>query len=388
MGEVPLFASDIVLAWRKAARAWIRSQGVNGSTANLMREACDRIDVDSNDKISMFEFHEVCRLFNGTKEANQLQKKMATLAPSKQKCGNSDAIFKMMDGDGNNWLSKVECFVGLHWLKDQLRLVGPPKVIVANFDANVDGKLSKSEFDHLGKMLTPQLDKPRMEALFKQLDVDPKDNFVTEGELRFEEECAHPFGCGDNVEPSRIDTTSSDLKKYYHVPAIVQGRVTISLELSKVLIAKPPPENKLAEIVGQQFAAAFSKIMNVTATVQSSTTFHKGHGVQPLEDDMRTRMVVVSFEVDVEDGGGFQELLERSSDKINTQCLRNVAIADMEHTWMQGAKANMWGRLTASYYSKALPDGMTLYQDFGQMPGQKLPLWAAPYTYAVKYQDH
>merc|ERR1712125_304330 len=102
------------------------------------------------------------------------------------------------------------------------------------------------------------------------------------------EECANPSGCSDKTEADRIELTRSDLKNYHHVPAIVQGRATVSVAISKA--SKSPPENQLATIVGQQFSDAFSTVMNVTATVQSAATFHKGHAVQPLEDDTLTRM--------------------------------------------------------------------------------------------------
>merc|ERR1712232_221502 len=134
----------------------------------------------------------VCMLLNGTKQANILQSRMKELGPSKTRCGNADKIFRMIHRNMRTGMTKPECFVGLHWLKNQLKLIGPPRVIIANLDQNNDGRLTKWEFEMLGRLLTPALTKSRMGALFDLLDVDRTDDFVTEKELRYEEECADP----------------------------------------------------------------------------------------------------------------------------------------------------------------------------------------------------
>lgn len=372
----------MVLAWRTAAREWVKSIGSEGT----MEEACDRYDVDSNKKITMFEFRQVCELMMNTptKAAKNFQDQMATLGSNNEKCGNINEIFRMVDGDENHWLSHAECYVGLHWLKDQLKGMGSPKEVLAIFDANSDGKLTQEEFGNFGKMLTPELDTPRMAGLFHQLDVDPFDNFITEKELKYEEECADPFGCNGDVEPTRMDITGEDLKKYYDVPAIVQGRVTIRLEVPKE--TQLPPDSELAVTAADRFTHAFSEVMMTNAVVQSATPFHKGHAMQPLKDDSRVRYVAVTFEVDVKDGGGFQELLRTKADTIDTLCVEEITKA--EGGWLQKyGETSMWGRVTVSYYKQSLPDGMTLYQDFGKKP-DKAPLRTLPYTYSTKFYNN
>jgi len=378
-------ASDLVTSWRRAARAWIRRQDLKDARDDdLMEEACNRIDIDANHQISEFEFHQVCLMLDGT-EANKLEKKMAALGPNKKRCEYSNKIFRLMDDDESGWLSKRECFLSLQWLKDQLRLIGPPHLIVANFDTDRDGKLQEEEFSRIGGMLTPQLNEDHMGSFFKELDIDPKDNFVTERELTFEEECSHPVGCGNNSKSLRKEIADTELKQYHHVPAIIEGRVTVSVEVPKG--APIPPEDKLAKTVSHQFIDAFSSATKTSAKLQSTSVFPKGSLVKPLEHDMWTRFVVVNFELDAEDGGGFQDLLRANSEEINNQCLKKLAQADWKKSWMQLAAANMWGRLSASYYSSkvanaALPaQRMTLYQDFGKMPSQKTPLLARPYIY-------
>jgi hypothetical protein len=373
-------AGDIVLAWRKAARAWISGQGLKGTKKDLMEEACDRMDIDSNNKISVFEFHEVCLLLDGTKEATALQTKLTTqYGPQKMRCDNADKIFRMIHRNLRTGMTKAECFVGLHWLKDQLILIGPPNVIISNLDQNNDGKLCKSEFANLGKMLNPPITKPRMMALFRQLDVDPNDGFITEKELRFEEKCADPYGCGGTQGPSRMDVTAGDLKKYFNVPAIVAGRASVSLEVPDE--TQLPPDDQIAAVVAKLFTDAFAREMNKKVAVQDVTPFHKGHAIQTVKDSKRVRIVVINFEIDLEDGGGFQASLEQNADGIKARCIGEIT--KEEGSWLHKSEVNMWSQMTASYYKKSLPNGQTLYQDFGQMPGQQGPLRTVPYYYTT-----
>jgi len=280
-------------------------------------------------------------------------------------------------------MTKTECFVGLHWLRNQLRLIGPPNVIIANLDQNNDGKLTKGEFSMLGRMLTPPLTRSRMEALFGLLDVDPNDGFVTERELKFEEKCADPYGCGGAGAqgPMRMDVTPEDLKKYHHVPAIIAGRATVSLEVPEG--TELPPDDEIATDVAAKFAHAFAKEMNKKVAVQSTTPFHKGHALQQVKgkDDMRVRLVVVNFEIDLQDGGGFQEKLMTDADEIHARCIKDVT--KEEGSWLRKSEVSMWSQLTASYYRTSLPDGQTLYQDFGRMPGVLEPLRTIPYSYTT-----
>jgi hypothetical protein len=381
-------ASEMVVAWRNAVQSWIRRQDLKNTSKELMEEACDRIDIDSNNEISEYEFHKVCLLLDGMEEAHELQEKMTRLGPNKERCEYSNKIFRLMDNNDDGWLSWVECFMGLHWLKDQLRLIGPPHLLVADFDTDLDGKLSEAEFSNIGTMFTPQLKKAAMTRLFHQLDVSPKDSFVTERELTFEEECSHPMGCDSKINLTRHEVSSIELKKYNDVPAVIQGRVTVSIEAPRSI---PVPSNgELEQIVSNGFTDAFSKVIKSKPNLQSATAFSRGAAVKPLDDGMWTRFVLINFELDVEDGGGFQSSLQKKSGEIHKQCFENLsAKADSKEAsaWLQNLKGNIWGRLSASYYrvgpEAKLPHGVTLYQDFGKMPGHQAPLLSTPFTHDV-----
>jgi len=354
-----------------------------------MEEACDRMDIDSNNKISVFEFHQVCLLLNGTKQANFLQEVMAKkFGKEKTRCGNANKIYRMIHRNMRTGMTKPECFVGLIWLKAQLRLIGPPHVIISDLDQNNDGKLSKGEFSMLGRLLNPALSRPRMEGLFVLLDVDPNDEFVTEKELKYEEECADPYGCGGGGSsgPTRMDVTSEDMQKYHNVPAIIAGRATVTFEMPTT--TEPPPDSQLGDVVGKKFTQIFSEEMDTHVTVQDVTSFHKGHALQKLKlnPDMRGRLVVINFEIDVNDGGAFQDKLQAKASDIHARCVDEIAKeenlkAQNGGAWLHQSELGMFGSLTASYYKTALPDGQTLYQDYGMKPGDQAPLRTIPYTY-------
>merc|ERR1719321_763133 len=100
-----------------------------------MIDACHRIDIDGNNKISPYEFHQVCLLLNGTQEANLLQAKLTEeFGKEKQRCDNAGHIFNLMHTGKRREMEMEECFVGLQWLKEQLTLIGPPRVIISNLD--------------------------------------------------------------------------------------------------------------------------------------------------------------------------------------------------------------------------------------------------------------
>merc|ERR1711977_206669 len=99
----------------------------------------------------------------GTQQANFLQEVMVKkFGKEKTRCGNADRIFRMIHRNMRTGMTKPECFVGLHWLRNQLKLIGPPHVIIADLDVNNDGKLSSGEFSMLGVLLNPPLTKSRM----------------------------------------------------------------------------------------------------------------------------------------------------------------------------------------------------------------------------------
>merc|ERR1712232_707794 len=150
-------------------------------------------------------------------------------------------------------MTKPKCFVGLVWLKEQLKLIGPPHVIISNLDLNNDGMLTKGEFSMLGKLLNPPLSKPRMAALFLLLDVEKPFHLITEKELKYEEDCANPYGCAgaQSNGPTRMDVTAEDMQKYRNVPAIIAGRATVAVQVPAA--TELPPDDEIASVVGKKF---------------------------------------------------------------------------------------------------------------------------------------
>jgi hypothetical protein len=163
----------------------------------------------------------------------------------------------------------------------------------------------------------------------------------------------------------------ADLNKYKGAQAIIAGT-------AEVFIAVPPEtdlpnDDEIAKVVGHAFTDAFSREMKIRANVASVTAYHKGVA-QMTVDDVRTRSVLVSYEIDVEDGGSFQEKLAQEGNKIHTRCIKEIT--KDESSWLSKTELTMWNKLSCSYYKEyageSFPEGTRLYQEFGEKHGVQL----------------
>lgn len=321
-------------SFRNQAAAW----------AGSMREACNRWDLNDNSQVASDEF----------------TMGVSMMSPSITDPEEASKQFTELDIDKNGHLSPDEC-VTANWFWEQMATAGSAPEICQAADANMDGKLSPDEFNHIGQMVEPALNTTSLEVVFVELDSNG-DGFV---------ECQGEFVPGDQhaegvtlVQGTAV--SPGQLEHYMGKPASTEGTSEVSLKFSPDVAL--PADEEVGAAVQPMLASAFEIELELP---QNTVAWGTPVVIDADSAESKVRRIAIPWSVNVADGGAFHSLVQNKAEQVAAELAKKIGGAQGANAaWMSVATTNVYSEISLHYQEPegSLPSGNILGQKFGDPP--------------------